>query len=89
MDLTNDDQEAYSFAPKNVDGSIAFHRHMISVVLFFYSNILQIILVDCVVIEMGCLDDYSDAAPCAKNNEGGGLLLPFSCTVLNLSLSIK
>ena len=34
-DLTNDDQKSNAFAPTYRDGSTAFHRHMISVVVFF------------------------------------------------------
>ena len=39
---------------------------MISVFVLSYSNTLQIILVDYAVTDMGCFDDYSDAAPRAK-----------------------
>ena len=35
-----------------------YHRHMITVVAFFYSNTLKIMLVDYVVTEMGCFGDY-------------------------------
>ena len=35
-DIMNDDQTAYTFAPTYGDVSTAFHRHMISVVVFFY-----------------------------------------------------
>ena len=35
-DITNDYQKAYVFAPTYGDGSSAFHRHMISVVVFYY-----------------------------------------------------
>ena len=46
MDIMNDDKKAYVFAPTYGYGSTAFHRHIISVVLFSYSNILQSVLVD-------------------------------------------
>ena len=56
----------YAFSPTYGDGSTAYHRHMISVVVFFYSITLQSMLADYAVKEMGCFDDYSDAAPRAK-----------------------
>ena len=64
--ITNDDQNTYVFAPTYGDGSTDFQRHVISVVAFFYSNTLKSMLVDYLVTEMGCFDDYSDAAPHAK-----------------------
>ena len=54
---------------------------MISVVVFFYSNTLKSMLVDYAVTEMGCFDDYLDAAPRAKTMRGNGIntfLLHFS-----------
>ena len=65
-DIINDDQNAYAFAPSYGDGSTAFHRHMISVDVFFYSNALEIMLVDYVVTEIGFFDDYLYAEPRAK-----------------------
>ena len=61
----NDDKKAYVFAPTYGDRSTAFHRHMISV-FYPYSNTLQNMLADYEVTEMGCFDDYLDAAPHAK-----------------------
>ena len=72
-DLKNDDQNVYVFAPTYGDGSTNFHRHMISVVVYSYSNILQSVLVDYTVTDMGCFDDYSDDAPCAKTMRGNGI----------------
>ena len=46
---------------------------MISVDVFSYLNTLQIMLVDYSVTEMGCFDDYSDAAPHAKTMRGNGI----------------
>ena len=40
-----------------------YHRHMISVVVFFYSNTLKSMLVYYAVTGMGCFDEYSDAVP--------------------------
>ena len=56
MDLNNDHQKAYAFATTYGDGSTAFHFHMISVDVFSYSNILQIMLVYYTVTDMGCFD---------------------------------
>ena len=49
----NDDQNEYTFEPTYGYGSTAFHRHMISVVVFSYSNKLQNMLVNYTVTEMG------------------------------------
>ena len=46
---------------------------MISVVVFFYSNTLRSMLVDYTVTEMGCFDDYDDAAPHVKTMWGNGI----------------
>ena len=73
MDLTNDYQKAYASAPTYGDVYTAFHRHMISVVVFSYSNKLKSMLVDYTVIDMGFFDDYSDAAPRAKTMRGNGI----------------
>ena len=60
---------------------------MISVVVFSYSNTLQSMLVDYAVTDMGCFDDYSDAAPRAKTMRGNGittfLLHVAQCITLN------
>ena len=47
--------------------------HMISVLVFFYSNKLRSMLVDYAVTEMGCFDDYLDAAPRARTMSGNGI----------------
>ena len=46
---------------------------MISVVVFFYSNTLKTLLVDYAVTEMGCFDDYSNAALREKTMRGNGI----------------
>ena len=61
------------FAPTYGDVLTSFCRHMISVVVFFYSNTLESVLVDYAVTEMGCFGDYSDAAPRAKTMRGNGI----------------
>ena len=50
---TNDNQKSYAFLPTYGDDFTAFHRHMISVVVFSYSNELQNMLFDYEVTEMG------------------------------------
>ena len=69
----NDDQKAYTFASTYGDRSTTFHRHMISVVVFFYSNKLQIVFVDYTVAEMVCFDYYLYAAPRVKTISRNGI----------------
>ena len=69
----NYDQNAYKFAPTYRDESTAYHCHMISVVVFFYSNKLKVMLVDYLVTYMGCFDDYYDSARRAKTMSGNGI----------------
>ena len=64
---------AYKYVPTYGDESTSYHRRMISVVVFFYSNILKSMLVDYAVTEMGCFDDYSDSNPRAKTLREGGI----------------
>ena len=78
----------YAFVPTYGYGSTAFHRHIISAGVFFYSNTLQIVFVDYAVTDMDCFDDYSNAAPREKQL-GEIVLLHLFCTLTNLSLSIK
>ena len=52
-DITNYDQIAYTFVPTYGDEFTAYHCHMISVDVFFYSNTFKIMLVDYAVTEMG------------------------------------
>ena len=73
MDITNDDQKDFSFAPTYGDGSTAFQCHMISIFVFSYSNTPQSMFVDYAVIEMVLFDDYLDAAPRAKKIRGNGI----------------
>ena len=68
--ITDNDEKEYTFVPIYGDESTAFHCHMISVVVFLYTNTLQIMLVDYPVIEMGCFGDYSGATPRAKTMRG-------------------
>ena len=43
--------------------STSFHQHMISVVVFSYSETLKSMLVEYAATEMYFIDDYSDADP--------------------------
>ena len=72
MDITNYDEKAYKYGPKYGDESNGCHRHIISVVVFFYSNTLKSMLEYYLVTEMSCFDDYLDAAPCAKTMRVNG-----------------
>ena len=72
-DITKYDEKVYTFAPTYGDESTGYHCHMISVVVFLYSNTLKSMLMDFAVIEMGCLDDYSNADPCAKTMRVNGI----------------
>ena len=58
---TNDDEKDYKFGPIYGGESTGFHRHMISVVVFAYSETLKSMLVEYAATEIGFLDDYSDA----------------------------
>ena len=79
------DQKAYAFAPTYGDGYTSFQRYMISVVVFYSSNKLQIMFVGYTVTDMGCFDDYSDSAPHSKKL-GEMVLLTLFCTLPNVSL---
>ena len=71
--IANDDEMAYKYVPTYGDESTGYHRHMISVVVFFYSDTLKMMLVDYAVTEMGCFGDYLDASPRAKTMRGNGI----------------
>ena len=72
-DIPNYDEMAYKYVPTYGDKYTGYHCHLISVVVFFYSNTLKIMLVDYEVTEMGCFDYYLDAAPRAKTKRGNGI----------------
>ena len=61
---------------------------MVLVVLFYYSNKLQSMLVDYSVTDMGCFGDYLDAVPHAKTMRGNGittfLLYIYQCILMTL-----
>ena len=66
---------------------------MISVVVFSYSETLEIMLVDYAAKEMGSLDDYSDATPKGKNISGNGipkfLLHVSQCIISNKKIALN
>ena len=66
----NYDKKAYKFGPFYGGESTGFHRNMISVVVFSYSESLKSILVEYVATEMVFLDDYTDADPNHKSISG-------------------
>ena len=72
-DITNYDEKAYKYGPTYGDESTGYHHHMISVVVFFYSNKLKSMLVDYEVTEIGFFDGYSDAATRAKTMRGNSI----------------
>ena len=72
-DITNYDKKDYAFVPTYGYESTGYHHHIISGVVFSYSNKIQIMLVDYTFTEMGCFYDYSDAAPSAKTMRGNGI----------------
>ena len=88
----NDDQNFFILAPIYGDGSAAFRHHMISSVVFSYSNTLQNMLVYYVVTEIGWFDENLDAVPCAKKMRENGittfLLHVFQCITFNQKLLI-
>ena len=55
---TNEDENAYKYGPLYWGESTGFHCHIISVVVFSYSETLESMLVDYAATEMGSLDDY-------------------------------
>ena len=63
-----------NFGPLYGSESTGFHRHMILVVVFSYSETLESMLVDYAVTEMGFLDDYLDTAPQGKSIRGSGII---------------
>ena len=66
-------KNAYTFGQTYGDESTGYHRHVISVVIFFYSNTLKSMFSDYTVTETIFFDDYSDAAPRAKTMRVNGI----------------
>ena len=89
----DDDESTYKFGPLYGGESTGFHHHMISGVVFSYSETLNGMLVEYAVTEMGFLDDYSDADPNHKSIRGNGittfLFHVTQCIIFNLTHSAK
>ena len=89
----NYDENAYKYVPTYGDEYTGYHRHIISVAVFFYSNTLQSMLVDYAVTDMGFFFDYSDAATRAKTMWGNGItrfILHFSqCITFRQSIIVS
>ena len=90
---TNQDENAFKYGPLYGGESTSFHRHMISVVVFSYSETLEGMLVEYVGTEMGFFDDYSDADPNQKIIRGNGintfLLHAAQCIIFNQTNRVK
>ena len=69
----DDDENAYKFGPKYGCEFTGFHRHIISVVVFSYSETLKSMLVEYAATEISSLDDYSYADPNQKNIRVNGI----------------
>ena len=70
---TEDDEKAYKVGPKYGGESTGLHQHMISVVVFSYSETLKSMLIEYAATEMGFLDDFSDADPNHKSIRGNSI----------------
>ena len=90
---TEDDENAYKFGPKYGGESTGLHQHMISVVVFSYSETLKSMLIKYTSTEMGFLDDYSDSDPNHKIiRENGITIFLFhvaQCILFCLTNSVK
>ena len=87
-DITKYDEKAYKYVPTYGDESTGYYRHMISVVVFSYSNTLKSMLMDYKDKKMGCFDDYSNATPRAKTLRRNGITT-FILHITHVSLSSK
>ena len=90
---TDDDENTYKLGPKYGGESTGLHQHMISVVVFYYSETLKSMLIKYVATEMGFLDDYSDADPNHKSIRGNCITTYLfhvaQCILFNLTNSVK
>ena len=91
--ISYDDEKAFKFVPLYGVESTSFHRHMISIVVFSYSETLESMLVEYAATGMGFLGDYLDAAPKGKINRGNGittfLLHVAQCIIFNTKITLK
>ena len=90
---TEEDENDFKIGPKYGGESTGLHRHMISVVVFSYSETLKCMLIVYAATEMGFLDDYSDADPNHKSIRGNGintyLFHVAQCNIFNLTTQVK
>ena len=90
---TNDDEKAYKFGPLYGGESTGFHCHIIPVVVFYYSETIESMLVEYADTEMGFLDDYLEADTNHKSIRGNGittfLLHVAQCIVSNQTNRVK
>ena len=88
-----DDENAYKLGPKYGGESTGLHRHMISVVVFSYSETLKSMLIKYADTEMGFLDDYYNADLNHKSIRGNGittfLFHVAQCIIFNLKNHLK
>ena len=88
-----DDENAYKLGPKYGGEFSGLHRHMISVVVFYYSETLKSMLIEYVATEMGFIDDYYDSDPNHKSIRGNGittfLFHVAQCIIFNLKNQVK
>ena len=88
-----DDENAYKLGPKYGGESSGLHRHMISVVVFSYSETLKSMSIEYAATEMGFLDDYSDADPNHKSIRVNGITTFIfhvaQCIILNLTNQVR
>ena len=91
--ISYEDENDYKYGPLYGGESTGFHRHMISVVVFSYSETLESMLVEYVATEMGFLDYYSNAEPNHKRIRGNGittfLLHIAQCIIFNQTSRVK
>ena len=87
------DENTYKLGPKYGGESTGFHQHMISVVVFSYSETLKSMLIEYAATEMGFLDDYYDADTNHKSIRGNGittfLFHVAQCIIFNLKNHVK
>ena len=90
---TVDDENAYTLGPKYGGESSRLHRYMISVVVFSYSETPKSMFIEYAAIEMGFLDNYSNADPNNKSIRGNGITTFIfhvaQCIIFNLTNHVK
>ena len=77
----DDDENAYKFGPKYGGEFTGFHQHIISIVVFSYSQTLKSMLIEYAATEIGFLDDYLDSDPNHKSIKRN-VVIPFPIMLL-------